>query len=158
MTPDTVRRLAMLANQAAAALMTAAICHQEIHATVRAQLDDDVPSGPGRRDAMSASAMPREKQRPLLDESRLSVMWKGNVLHLGDTRGFWLLARLARHPNQYVTYLDLVTDVWDDAELKTATASIRSAVRRLRLKLKEGGMSDLAAAVRGHNERYILDL
>ena len=53
-------------------------------------------------------------ERPLLDESTLSVIWKGKSLHLGNTLAFRLLERLARCPNQYVTHLDLLRDVWED--------------------------------------------
>jgi DNA-binding response OmpR family regulator len=47
-------------------------------------------------------------------------------------------------------------DVWDNEYL--ATSTIRSFIRRLRLKLRRGGMGDLADAIRGHNGRYILNL
>ena len=67
-----------------------------------------------------------------------------------------LLERLARCPNQYVTHLDLLRDVWEDEY--TATATIRSLVRQLRRKLRGAGWADLAAAIRGHNGRYVLSL
>ena len=95
-------------------------------------------------------------ERPLLDESTLSVSWKGKALHLGNTLAFRLLERLARCPNQYVTHLDLLRDVWEDEF--TATATIRSLVRQLRRKLRGAGWTDLAAAIRGHNGRYVLSL
>jgi DNA-binding response OmpR family regulator len=155
MNPDNVSRIDTLTSQLSESLMTAAICAQEIHAIVRAELDD-VHTDVGHDIAGLTFSGSRQRQRPLLDESTLSVIWKGRTLHLGHTLAFRLLARLARRPNQYVTHLDLLHDVWDDEEL--ATATVRSLVRRLRLKLQDGGMSDLAAAIRGHNGRYILDL
>jgi DNA-binding response OmpR family regulator len=91
-----------------------------------------------------------------MDESTLSVLWNGKSLHLGHTRSFRLLARLSRSPGRYVTHLDLLQDVWDD-ENKT-TATIRSVVRHLRRQLCDGGMTELARLIRGHNGRYILDL
>ena len=79
-------------------------------------------------------------------------------MHLGNTLTFRLLERLARCPNQYVTHLDLIRDVWEDELLDTTTATIRSLVRQLRCKLRGAGWTDLAAAIRGHNGRYVLCL
>ena len=155
MTPDKVRRLDALASQLSEALMTAAICAQEIHAVVRTLIDSETHIELGRG-ANGSAHFVHDKQRPLLDESTLSVIWNDKKLHLGHTLAYRLLARLARRPNQYVTHLDLIRDVWDDDDL--ATATIRSLVRELRRKLRSGGMTDLAAAIRGHNGRYILDL
>jgi DNA-binding response OmpR family regulator len=156
MTEQRVQRLAQLTKQLTEILMTAAICIEEIRTEVHAILDSD---GNGaaiyRRDATFRSP-PCAKQRPLLDESTLSVIWKGKSLHLGHTRAFWLLDRLSRRPNQYVTHLDLLQDVWDDENL--AVGTIRSVVRHLRRKLCDGGMGELATAIRGHNGRYILNL
>jgi DNA-binding response OmpR family regulator len=155
MTPDKVRRLDALASQLSEALMTAAICAREIHAVVRTLIDSETPIELSRG-ANGSAHFVQDKQRPLLDESTLSVMWNDKKLHLGHTLSYRLLARLARRPNQYVTHLDLIRDVWDDDDL--ATATIRSLVRELRRKLRSGGMTDLADAIRGHNGRYILDL
>ena len=155
MTPDKVRRLDALASQLSEALMTAAICAQEIHALVRTQIDSETHIGLGCI-ANGSAHFAQDKQRPLLDESTLSVIWNDKKLHLGHTLAYRLLARLARCPNQYVTHLDLIRDVWDDDDL--ATATIRSLVRELRRKLRSGGMTDLATAIRGHNGRYILML
>ena len=154
MTTDKARRLDILASQLAEALMTAAICAQEIRTVARTELDDDARTDRERSTAGLAPKLAHHRQRPLLDESTLSVIWKGKTLHLGHTLAFRLLARLARRPNQYVTHLDLLRDVWDDDDL--ATATIRSQVRELRRKLCRGGMTDLATAISGHNGRYIL--
>jgi hypothetical protein len=156
MTPDKVRRLDALASQLAETLMTAAICAQEIHAVVRTECDGDVHTELGRCGSGLALSLAPHQQRPLLDESTMSVVWKGKTVHLGPTLAFRLLVRLARRPNQYVTHLELLRDVWDDDDL--ATATIRSLVRELRRKLCGGGMTDLATAIRGHNGRYILIL
>lgn len=158
MTADTIRRLDALAGQLTEILMTAAICAQEIHAIARAECDDDSHAYPGRQTARLKPGMAQDEQRPLLDESTLSVIWKSRTLHLGHTLAFGLLARLARRPNQYVTHLDLLRDVWDDGESLTPTSTIRSLVRELRRKLRCGGMTELATAIRGHNGRYILEL
>jgi DNA-binding response OmpR family regulator len=156
MTPEKVHRLDALASQLAEALMTAAICAQEIHAVVRTENDGDMPTELGCCPNGFAHSLTQDKQRPLLDESTLSVNWNGQTLHLGHTLAFRLLARLARRPNQYVTHSVLLRDVWDDDDL--ATATIRSLVQELRRKLRNGGMSDLAIAIRGHSGRYILIL
>lgn len=153
MDADTARRLDTLAGQLAEALMTAAICVREIQAAVRTELDE---ADLGHRPDGFVPKSSNRVERPLLDESTLSVIWKGKALHLGNTLAFRLLDRLARCPNQYVTHLDLLRDVWED-EL-TATATIRSLVRELRCKLRDAGWADLAAAIRGHNGRYILGL
>ena len=153
MDADKVRRLNAIVKQLTEALMTDAICAQEIQATVRTEIAD-ADFGhfcnrivPGPSDSM---------ERPLLDESTLSVIWKGKTLHLGNTLAFRLLERLDRAPNQYVTHLDLLRDVWEDELL--STASIRSLVRELRRKLSNGGLSELAAAIRGQNGHYVLSL
>src|SRR5580704_13932684 len=114
MTPEKVRRLDALAGQLAEALMTAAICAQEIQAAVRIEFDGDVYTELGRCATGLTASQADDKQRPLLDDSTLSVIWKGMTVHLGHTLAFRLLARLARHPNQYVTHMDLLRDVWDD--------------------------------------------
>src|SRR4051812_20559228 len=150
---DKAQRLERLTSQLAETLMTAAFCVEEIRSALCAETgyvgDDRVRRGSsGKRHA--------PKPRPLLSDSTLSVCWKGRSLYLGHTVRFRLLDRLARRPNQYVTHLDLLHDVWDDEELTTDT--IRSTVRHLRRRLRDGGMGGLAKAIRGHNGRYILEL
>ena len=101
--------------------------------------------------------MPSENDaRPLMDESTLSMMWHGKTLHLGNTQGFWLLTRLVRCANRYVTHVDLLREIWDDEFADTG--ALRAGIRRLRLKLRRGGMADLAGAIIGHHGRYMLDL
>jgi hypothetical protein len=156
MTQDKIHHLDALAKQLAETLMTAVLCTREIGEVVRADLDSDLTGGSRRPQAGLPGNGSNHRERPLLDESTLCVFWKGKRLHLGHTRCYWLLARLARRSGQYVTHLDLLRDVWDDEEL--ATATIRSLVRRLRVKLRRGGMGDLATAIQGHNGRYILNL
>ena len=155
MNSEKVQRLAQLATQLSETLMTAAICAQEIRSEIIAEQDawDAKAVGgdaDGRRRGSSMTS------RPLLDQTTLRVCWNGKSLHLGHTRAFSLLDRLSRCPNQYVTHLDLLNDVWDNEELSTAT--IRSAIRHLRRRLRDGKMAELAAAIRGHNGRYVLNL
>lgn len=150
---DQERRLEALCRQLNEIIMAAALCATEIASIVNSMHDRGGAAG------ATPNGKYRDRRptgRPLLDESTLSVMWNGKMLHLGHTQGFWLLARLARSANQYVTHLDLIANIWDN-DLTDPTA-VRSGVRRLRLKLRRGGMGDLANAIVGHRGRYMLDL
>ncbi|MSR55693.1 MAG: hypothetical protein EXS09_20790 [Gemmataceae bacterium] len=153
MDADKARRMHALVTQLTEALMTAAICAQEIQVAVRTEIAD-AELGHSRNGMVPRPSDSME--RPLLDESTLSVIWKGKTLRLGNTLTFRLLERLARCPNQYVTHLDLLRDVWEDELL--SIASIRSLVRELRRKLSNGGLTELAAAIRGLNGHYVLSL
>lgn len=152
MLPATTRRIALLAEQLSEALMTASLCAEEIRTIVSsdfsgtslAQVHHPVQSSSNGRN------------HPILNESTFSVKWNGNAVHLGNTVGFRLLARLARRPNHYVTHFDLLEDVWDGMDRMPAT--IASTVRHLRQKLRDGGMPELADAIRGDNGHYVLDL
>jgi hypothetical protein len=148
------RRLDVLCKRLSENVMGAALCANEIIAIVH-ELNGDG----GVRTVNGVAGHPDEKPpalRPLLDESTLSVVWNGIVLPLGHTQAFWLLARLTRSVNQYVTHVDLLQEIWDDEF--TDAATLRAAVRRLRKKLRGGGMSDLASAIVGHSGRYMLNL
>ena len=141
------QRLAHLIRKLSETLVTAACCADELRDVV--QKDAVV-------DLAGASAVGNRNGRPLLDESTFCVIWRGRSLRLGHTRSFWLLARLARRPNQYVTHLDLLNDVWDDDGLTTAT--IRSTICQLRKRLCRSGMKSLAKSIRGHNGHYMLSV
>jgi len=156
MTTQKARRLAELTNRLAETLMTAAICAQEIRTEIQSELDANSGAFASRSGNVSVRNGVPCHQRPVLDQSTLCVIWREKSLHLGHTRPFWVLDRLSRCPNQYVTHTDLLQDVWDDEEL--ADATVRSAVRHLRTKLRDGGMGELAAAIRSHRGRYILSV
>ncbi len=154
MTTDLASRIDVLTRQLTENIMGAALCAQEIVTIVR-----EIRDGERRHDASGNGARLHEARpahRPLVDESTLSVIWNGKTLHLGHTKSFWLLARLTRSANRYVTHLDLLQEIWDDEF--TDTTVLRAGVRRLRVKLRDGGMGDLADAVIGHHGRYILNL
>ena len=149
-----IEQLISLSKELADTLVTASYFADKIRSILRIEeqglLPEPTRSAPGRRGE-------RNPDRPVVDQSTFSVSWQGKSLHLGHTRSFWLLARLARRPNQYVTHLELITEVWDaDDELTTAT--IRSTVCQLRRRLRMKRMSGLAAAIRGHNGHYMLAL
>ena len=154
MTNQQARELDAMTARLIETLMTASICAQEL----RRRITDDIdgreggqPHRPPSNDVPGTVAM-----RPLIDDSTLSVVWRGRSVHLGRTRAFDVLRRLARCPNQYVTHLDLAYDVWEDADVPIAT--LRSTVRHLRTRLATGGMRDLASAIRGRDGRYVLNV
>ena len=156
MTPDDVRKLVVLSRQLTENLMSAALCAKEFSTIVCSETSD---YRDGKAVANGNCQYPKPVQdhsRPLMDESTLSVIWQGKTRHLGHTQGYWLLARLARRVNQYVTHLDLLREIWDDEFADTSL--LRSGVQRLRAKLRDGGMADLARAITGHHGRYMLDL
>jgi hypothetical protein len=113
MNREKSHRLERLASQLAETLMTAAICAKELRSEVREDIDDD----------HSADRRPSQRtadwcgHRSLMSESTLSVLWKSRSLHIGYTVNLRLLDSLARRPNQYITHLDLLREVWDDEEL-----------------------------------------
>lgn len=147
-------RLDVLCKRLTEHAMGAALCANEIIAMVRethGDRDFAATKGNGR---ISNDRFPAH--RPLLDESTLSVIWNGKSHPLGHTQAFWLLARLARSANQYVTHVDLIEEIWDNDF--TDAATLRAGVRRLRKKLRDGGMTDLANAIVGHHGRYMLNL
>lgn len=154
MPPDLARSVDLLCRQLTENIMSAALCAKEIVGIVREMHDDGArPAVNGNSHQSSGFGPP---VRPLVDETTLCVTWNGKIIHLGHTRGFWLLARLTRSANRYVTHVDLLQEVWDDEF--TDTAALRAGVRRLRVKLRRGGMRDLADAIVGHHGRYMLSL
>jgi DNA-binding response OmpR family regulator len=133
MTAENVRRLVLLSRQLNECLMSAALCTKELGAIAHAETDHhDGGNGQTRRPLSSENSV-----RPLMDESTLSVMWNGQTLHLGNTQGFWLLTRLLRCANRYVTHVDLLREIWDDEFADTGL--LRAGIQRLRVKLRRGG-------------------
>src|SRR5262249_14229604 len=86
------------------------------------------------------------QQSPLVDFSRFSVTFQGKTCLLGNTLPFRFLARLARRPNCYVSYEELLADVWQGTR---SESSIRSVVKVLRRRLRQDGLADLAEAIDG---------
>ncbi|MBK9118141.1 MAG: winged helix-turn-helix transcriptional regulator [Phycisphaerales bacterium] len=151
MNADKLQRLAVLSTQLAETLMTAAICANEIRALVRGELD--AQAARGRR---LPTNEPQSAARPLVDDSTFTVSWGGRTCPLRHTVLFRLAARLARHPNQYISADQLLHDVWEQGVKSGDT--IRSAVHRLRQRFDRAGMHDLAAAIHGTGGRYGLIL
>lgn len=94
----------------------------------------------------SPAASSRVTDRLDVDHEHLRVSFRGKSCFLGNTLPFRLLARLASRPNAYLTYEQLLDDVWDGLRSDSA---IRSVVKRLRAMLRRDGMSELADAIDG---------
>lgn len=90
-----------------------------------------------------------------VDAATFTVEWHGRRCDLGPGIPFKLLQRLARHPDRYYPYSILMDDVW---ERRCSKTTVRSAIKRLRRALCEGGMDDLADAIQGRGECYGLFL
>lgn len=82
----------------------------------------------------------------LFDTEMLTITFEGKSCFLGNTLPFRFFVRLARRPNTYVSYEDLLSDVWDGARTDEA---IRSVVKSLRSKLRQSRMGVLAEAIDG---------
>ena len=85
-------------------------------------------------------------QPSLVDPATFAVNFRGKICFLGGGLPFKFLARLARRPNAYVSYEDLLADVWDR---NVSDAAIRGVAKILRQKLRRAGLADLADAVDG---------
>ena len=83
----------------------------------------------------------------------MTVTWHGKACPLRQTTLFRLFARLLRRPNAYVSYEELLADVWGGVK---ADGTIRSAVRHLKRRLADAGMRELADAIEGRNQHYVL--
>jgi DNA-binding winged helix-turn-helix (wHTH) protein len=76
----------------------------------------------------------------------LSVTFQGKDCFLGNTLPFKFLSHLARRPNAYVSYEDLLADVWRGVRSDSA---VRSVVKALRARLRRAGLDGLADAIDG---------
>ena len=106
------------------------------------------------RSASTAGKPPRRPAHPrpsIIDEATFSVRWADRTCRLGNTVPFRLLARLARRPNQFLSYESLRDGIWDECE---SDAAVQSAVKVLRRKLNAAGMADLAAVIDGSVSRH----
>jgi DNA-binding response OmpR family regulator len=93
----------------------------------------------------ATAARPTAERLFRVDPDQLQIIFDGKACELGDTP-FRLLMRLAKRPNAYVTYEDLLADVWDGDRSDSA---IRSAIKRLRRTLRTQGLEELANAIDG---------
>jgi len=103
----------------------------------------------------ASAANPTAERLFRVDPDRLQIFFHGKACELGDTP-FRLLLRLAKRPNAYVTYEDLLADVWNG---ERSDSAIRSAIKRLRRTLRSQGLDELANAIDGSKPgRYRLNL
>ena len=94
--------------------------------------------------------------RPFADRKTGTIYWRGCSCHLGHTLRFRFFARLVVRPNHYVTYHQLRQDVWN-GNLRSREG-VRSVVRHLKKALRLAKMGELANAISGHDQRYVLGL
>lgn len=92
--------------------------------------------------AVDAEAM---FHRPIVDAAGMAVIWRGSRCPLGYTRLFDLIERLIRTPNRWFPYDQLLKDVWKDQYL--GDGAIKAAVTRLKAKLADSGMGELAQMI-----------
>lgn len=93
---------------------------------------------------------------PVADEELLEIRYQDRTCFLGNTLPFRFFARLTRRPNSYLTYEELLEDVWQG---ERSDSAIRTVVKRLRILLRHAGMADLAEAIDGSVPgRYALRL
>jgi DNA-binding response OmpR family regulator len=81
-----------------------------------------------------------------IDRSTLSVNYRGRPCFLGNTLMFRLIEQLAKRPNKYLPYEDLLADVW---QCDRSDGAIRSVVKRLPGSLRGHGMEHIAQAIDG---------
>ncbi len=145
-----LKRLATVLNEASA-------CVQEISGLTCDEIDPGPhlanPLNPARKPRPSRSC--RRTDPPIADHDTLSILWAGKRCHLGYTLPFKLFERLARRPNCYVPYSQLLDNVWCQCR---SDAAIRSVVKELKRKLIEAEMAELAGAIKGESRCYGLIL
>jgi DNA-binding response OmpR family regulator len=147
MKSETVeRRLSYLLDQIEQCCVTARTCAGEAR--------ELLTQAAHTKDAAALSQR-RSEFRPIADPLTMRIEWRGKTCTLGHTTLFKLFKRLVRHPNAYVSYAQLRDEVWSGVK---ADETIRSAVRHLKRRLKDAGMSDLAASIKGENHHYALVL
>lgn len=101
--------------------------------------------------SLTAKRARRREGWPISNRDTLSIEWEGKSCFLGNTLLFWFFERLARTPNRYVSHQQLLDDVWGGDRQPT---TIRGVVKRLRDKLVEVEMHDLASRIDGSENGY----
>lgn len=92
----------------------------------------------------------------ILDPAAKTITFRGCTCCLGNTLVFRMIERLARRPNQFISFDRLIRDVWDGQP--KSDEAIRSLVKELRDRLRKNGMCRLASAIRGQKKAYALIL
>ncbi|MBN9518492.1 hypothetical protein J0H58_08235 [bacterium] len=118
---------------------------EETYALLADELALDPLDGPAGRAGRTEA--PAADCRPVLDDARLTVTFRGRDCYLGATLPFRILARLARRPNAYVTHDDLLADAWDGAV--RSDGAIRSAVKVRGAAVRPGVRAGPTGGLRG---------
>lgn len=120
--------------------------------------DDDAIRADGRTRSC-ASSVPSSDCSPLsgpiADVMTFSVEWRGQTCDLGPTLTFRLFRRFVKNPNRYLSFETILHLVWGE---RKSPAAVKSVVKELRRKLRDAGMADLAAAIKGRGRCYGLIL
>lgn len=106
-----------------------------------------------QKNRSSGDDIPRlQNSRSLIaDCETLSVVWNDKTCFLGNTLLFRFFERLARSPNRYVPHSELLEDVWGGVR---DMSTIRGVAKRLRDRLREEDMGELADAIDGSVIRH----
>ena len=88
---------------------------------------------------------------PVAERTTLRILWRGRSCFLGNTLLFRFFERLARSPNRYVSHEDLLEDVWGGPR---ESVTIRGVAKRLRDRLMQAGMTELAEAIDGSSSSH----
>ncbi len=86
-----------------------------------------------------------------VERATYSVHLNGKRCMLGPTRAFQFLERLARRPNQYIQTDVLIDELWSGPR---AYSTVRSTVCRLKARLREAEMGDLAERIDGSKPNH----
>ncbi len=81
-----------------------------------------------------------------VERSSYSVSWGPCRCVLGPTMAFHIMQRLARQPNEYINLDRLLDDLWTGPR---SYSTVRSTICRLKAKLRDSGMADLAGVIDG---------
>lgn len=92
----------------------------------------------------------------IIDPAAKTITFRGCACCLGNTLVFRMIERLARRPNQFISFDRLIRDVWDGQP--KSDEAIRSLVKELRDRLRKSGMRRLASSIRGQKKAYVLML
>jgi hypothetical protein len=142
-----IDRIVQGLRRLAATHVEAATILHEVVSEIGGDLGLDI--GIGTTTPLPANESPLQPfvpQVPIADPNTLAVRWKGKTCFLGKTLTFKLFARLARRPNHFLSHDLLLDEVWERQVTKEA---MRSVVKMLKQKLRQAGMTDLAAAING---------
>jgi hypothetical protein len=152
MTTQDARRLATLAQRVGRIQSITAAAFAELREILARSAGASVGPGPlpnllGSDADDSASLF----LRPVVDAGAMTVTWRGRSCSLRNKVLFNLLDRLARRPGHFVHYDRLLRDAWEGQTRTDET--IRNAVYRLKVRLRDADMTDLAAAIQSSGRR-----